>query len=413
MVIPESVLHRANIEVTKLIGVISLVLVISGCTQSVFVGMPTPIPEQTIISPKGEIPEPAFGPRSFAKLYEAPGETPPQFSEEDRPSAEPAFAWSETENILVLGTDRRPRDASWRTDTIMVVGIDHERERIAVLSIPRDLYIEIPNYGYGRINQVDYIGERITRVKGGGPALISEILNETFGIETDHWVRIEMTGFQSIVDAVGGVTMHLDCPFFEPILNLDTGEWEYFTLPAGDVHMDGETAYWYVRLRLKESDIGRSSRQRQLLWALRDQALSNNLLLQLPELWRAFRHSFTTDLSFLEMVDLVKFGISLDPGNVRASGITLKELQSHITENGASVLLIADPVKVQNVVDGIWEAPAMVNANRKNENRCEPIPSGPPNIPTEIASPAAKAQPTSAIENDGEGAGDQISAEGG
>ena len=141
----------------------------------------------------------------------------------------------------------------------MVVGIDRDLQRVAVLSIPRDLYLEIPNYGQGRINQVDYIGERILEVEGGGPALISDVLSSTLGISTEHWVRFEMTGFQSVVDAVGGVTIHLDCPFYEPIFDLDTNSWQYFTLPAGDVHMDGETAYWYVRLRLRESDIGRAT----------------------------------------------------------------------------------------------------------------------------------------------------------
>lgn len=393
----------------------AFVLLTSGCAQSVFVGMPTPVPEQTIISPSGEIPEPPFGPRDFAKLYEAPGEAPPQIVSVERSPAEPAFAWSETENILVLGTDRRAWDASWRTDTIMVVGIDRERERVAVLSIPRDLYVEIPGYGYGRINQADYIGERVTRVKGGGPALISTILNETFGIETEHWVRFEMTGFQSVVDAVGGVTVHLDCPFYEPIFNLETGAWEYFTLPAGDVFMDGETAYWYVRLRLRESDIGRSSRQRQFLWALRDQVLSNNILLRFPELWKAFRHTLTTDLSFLEIVDLVKFGISLDPSSVRASGITLKELQSHVTDNGASVLIITDPDKVQRVVDGIWDAPAMVNANRQDDSRCQPVPTGPPNVPASIVAPpdGQPAAASAAAEGDGAATTDSTPAEGG
>ena len=63
----------------------------------------------------------------------------------------------------------------------------------------------------------DFIGEQTLAVEGGGPALISQILYENLGIATDHWIRVEMTGFRSIVDAVGGVTVHLDCPFYEPI----------------------------------------------------------------------------------------------------------------------------------------------------------------------------------------------------
>jgi polyisoprenyl-teichoic acid--peptidoglycan teichoic acid transferase len=216
------------------------------------------------------------------------------------------------------------------------------------------------------------------------------------GIPTHHWVRFEMTGFKDVVNAVGGVNLYLDCPFYEPIFNLDTNSWEYFTLPAGENHMDGETAYWYVRLRLRESDIGRAQRQRQFLWALRERALNANLLIRFPELWSAFRNSYSTDLSFLDMLDLVRFGLALNPENVRASGISLKELQSYITERGASVLVITDPARVLGVVDGIWNAPAMADAYRHDSNKCQPIPDGAPVMKAEspLPTPAPTAEPS-------------------
>src|SRR5690606_19351102 len=156
---------------------------------------------------------------------------------------------------------------------------------------------------------------------------------------------LPISGFQEVVDAVGGVTIYLDCPFYEPIFNLTTNSWDYFTLPAGEVHMDGEDAYWYVRLRLRESDIGRSQRQRQFLWAMREQILKTNLLPRMPALFTAFSNTFSTDLSIVEIVSLLQFGVSLDPANVRAGGITLRELQSYTTEQGASVLVISDPAR--------------------------------------------------------------------
>ena len=139
-----------------------------------------------------------------------------------------------------------------------------------------------------------------------------------------------------------------------------------------------------MRLRLSESDIGRANRQRQFLWALRDQALKTNLLRRFPELWRAFSDSFDTDLSLLQMVELIQFGIGLDARNVRASGITLRELQSHITGGGASVLIITDPAKVQQVVDGIWDAPVMADSNRKDDTRCPAPPTGAPVVSLDI-----------------------------
>jgi LCP family protein required for cell wall assembly len=258
--------------------------------------------------------------------------------------------------------------------------------------VPRDLYLEIPNYGFGRINQVDYIGEKILKVPGGGPALLSTVLNQSLGIQTRHWMRVEMTGFREVVDAVGGVTMYLDCPFYEPIFNLTTNSWEYFTLPAGEVYLNGEDAYWYVRLRLKESDIGRSQRQRQFLWAMRDHILNTNLLPRMPALFTAFSNTFSTNLSIVEIITLMQFGLGLDSSNVRAGGITLRELQSYTTEQGASVLVISDPARVRSVIDGIWDAPAMVDARRQDAASCQPIPQGAPAVASNMTAPAA--QPT-------------------
>lgn len=388
------------------VAALLFVLLAAGCNQRIFVGMPTPIPEEVILQPVANAPVPKFGPAPFARQFENPGNAPAVVRDQLDVATGPAFAWAETENYLILGTDRRPNDSSWRTDTIIVVGVDRTLNRAAVLSIPRDLYIEIPRYGYGRINQADYIGQNIQKLKGGGPELVSEVISETLGIPTRHWVRIEMTGFQQVVDAVGGVDVYLDCPFYEPIFNLDTNAWDYFTLPAGEVHMDGETAYWYVRLRLRESDIGRARRQRQFLWALRDQALNANLVLRFPELWSAFSNSYSTDLSLIEMLDLVRFGLALDPANVRASGISLRELQSYTTEKGASVLVITDPARVMGVVDGIWSAPAMIDANRQDANKCQPIPEGVPVVqntsplPTPTPAPPPVADPGAAAANE-------------
>lgn len=310
--------------------------------------------------------------------------------------AEPSPRWAETENYLILGTDHRPTWGNWRTDVIMILGIDRAQNRAAVLSIPRDLYVEIPGYGWNRINTVDYAGENILRVEGGGPALVSATLEKAIGIKTDHWIRVRMDGFTEFVDAIGGVTIHLDCPFSEPILNLDTNRWDYFTLPAGDVYLDGEDAYWFVRLRLNSSDISRSDRQRQFLWALRDQALNANLLQQFPAIWSALSSSFTTDLALLDVINLASLGLSMDPGNVRAGGITLRDLQGFRTEQGAAVLRIADPAHVRAVVDGVWDAPPMAASNRQDTTTCKPLPQGPPTYldVTPTPTPPADATPS-------------------
>ncbi|HMN28409.1 MAG TPA: LCP family protein, partial [Caldilineaceae bacterium] len=132
----------------------------------------------------------------------APGPAPVIQPQVETPTG-PAFNWQETENYLILGTDRRPGAGNWRTDTVIIVGLDHKLKRAAVFSVPRDLYIEIPGYGWGRINQVDFLGEQ-RNGDGGGPALVSQVLSSTLGIATNHWVRLQMDGFIEIVNAIGG-----------------------------------------------------------------------------------------------------------------------------------------------------------------------------------------------------------------
>ncbi len=286
----------------------------------------------------------------------------------------PASRWANTENYLILGTDRRPGWTQWRTDTIILVGLDRAQGKAAVLSIPRDLWVQIPNYGWGRINQVDYIGEQ--KAPGNGPAFVSEVLSQTLGIATTHWTRIQLDGFTSMIDAVGGVTVHLDCPFYETIFNDGNRTWTNFSLPAGDIHLDGATANWYVRFRYRESDIGRAARQRQVLWALRDQAVNGDLIARVPQLWSAFQNTFETDLGLLDMIGLARFSISLDKSMVRAGGIALTDLQSYRTPQGADVLRIANPNRMRAVVNGVWDAPEMVNSRQQDVATCKPLPTG-------------------------------------
>ena len=358
-------------------------------------------------------PAPPFGPHFLKPPVQPAPILPPRTAVAPAPSflprvetpTGPAFNWAETENYLLLGTDRRPGWTSWRTDTVIILGIDRALNRAAVFSIPRDLYVQIPGYGWGRINQVDYLGEQ-RNGEGGGPALISEVLSATLGISTQHWMRLQMDGFVDIVDAVGGVTVELDCPFYEPIFNLTTNTWDYFVLPAGEVKLDGEAAYWFVRLRYRESDIGRSNRQRQFLWALRNQVMNTDLLPRAPALLAAFQNAFSTDLDLLEMLDLADYASTLDPANVRAGGLTLRDLQGYTTAEGASVLRIADPAHVRSVVEGVWNAPAMIDTNRQDAARCPPLPVGAtPSVPAELQ-PDVEALPDDTLLPEGEALAD-------
>ena len=187
------------------------------------------------------------------------------------------------------------------------------------------------------------------------------------------------------------------------IYDLDTQQWDYFTLPAGENVLDGQSARWFVRLRLIESDFGRARRQRQFLWALRDQALNTNLLMRIPELWSAFQQMFGTDLSLLQMLDLTRFAVALEPQNVRAAAITNAQVDRFITSSGADVLVINDPSKIAALIDSVWEGESLSEANRTDPASCPLPPKGIPNyvqvlltptpVPVEAEPAAEDAQP--------------------
>lgn len=277
-----------------------------------------------------------------------------------------ANIWAETENYLVMGTDRQANASGWRTDTLMVVGLDRANGRAAILSIPRDIYVDIPGYGWGRINQIDGIGEQ--RGDGEGPHLLGSVIETYLGIPTHHWIRVHMDGFIPVVDALGGINITLDTPFYDMWQSADGTRRKEMYLPAGEHHLTGEEAYYFTRLRYVGSDIGRASRQRAVIWALREKLMQGDTLLRLPELYAAFQQYVSTDLTIVEMLSLAQVAITLGQDDVRSGGIGLADLRSYVTTSGAQVLLMDNPWHVRGVVEGVWsdDAPTLADSFRGN-----------------------------------------------
>ena len=168
----------------------------------------------------------------------------------------------DTENFLVLRKDQRPGERvgglipslSWRLTT--------RRSKSACSSIPRDLWVNIPGYGNGRINQVDVQGE-IEKYPGGVPGSAQQVILDELGIPTKNWVRLRLEALPELVDALGGVTVTLTCPLHELTPNPkapDSGRYAHFDLPAGEVEMDGATAAKFARDRYASNDFSRSAR---------------------------------------------------------------------------------------------------------------------------------------------------------
>jgi LCP family protein required for cell wall assembly len=219
---------------------------------------------------------------------------------------------SRTTNILVLGSDRRPNTPNWRTDVMMIVALDFETNRAGVISIPRDIFIErIPNHNPNKINVVDYLGEQ-DEPDGGGPKLLGDIIQEKMGVPIHHFVRFDFAGFVDLVDALGGVEIEIDCPYYDyfQIENV------VLNVKPGVQRLTGDEALVYVRSRRRGGDLDRARRQQRFIWAIRNQVLNENILTKLPALYNTLSDSVQTDLGIVQTLRVARFALGLDKEDI-------------------------------------------------------------------------------------------------
>jgi LCP family protein required for cell wall assembly len=176
-------------------------------------------------------------------------------------------------NVLLLGM--RGTDmpgGGLLADSIIIASILPQEKKIALVSIPRDLYVQDPgSSSQSKINAINAMYEE--RGEGLGMEMMKEIVGEVTGMPIHYVVQLDFRGFQELVNTVGGVDVFLDKPFSEPT-QFEGEEAANFSLPAGKNHLDGQEALFFVRARYASSDFERSKRQQQILIALKDKMLS-------------------------------------------------------------------------------------------------------------------------------------------
>lgn len=249
-------------------------------------------------------------------------------------------------NVLLVGLDQREQAEIPRTDTIIVASIDPATKSAALVSFPRDLWVQIPGYGNDRINAAYPLGEeareaarRSNKPVGlTGPGLLRRTIETNFGIPIHFFVAIDFQGFIRGIDALGGVLVDVERPIKDneyPSFNYP--HYERIYIPAGLQLMDGATALRYVRSRHGDSDFGRARRQQQVILAARQRALQLNAIARLPQIVAAVQDSIRTDMQLSDMIALARVARGID-----ASAITTRvideELTTHwITPAGADV----------------------------------------------------------------------------
>jgi LCP family protein required for cell wall assembly len=265
----------------------------------------------------------------------------------------------EATTVLLLGADRRSSDRTAdNTDTLMLFHLDPDAQHAVVLSIPRDLYVEIPGHGPGRINTAYAWGEQDGT---GGLALARHTVSTTLGIPVHHAVQLDFYAFVTLIDAIGGVDVDVPYAILDPTYPDSDIGYEPFALPAGQRHLDGATALKYARTRATYGgDFDRTARQRQLVLAVRDRITSLDLLpgliAQSPQLWAALQTVFETDLTLAEIVDLAVVTSRIPADQIATAGIDQSCTHAWVTPGGASVL-VADSGAMEALITGLFVPP--------------------------------------------------------
>jgi polyisoprenyl-teichoic acid--peptidoglycan teichoic acid transferase len=211
----------------------------------------------------------------------------------------------EPENILIVGSDKRasePEDPG-RSDTTMLLRLDPDQNAIALMSIPRDLKVEIPGYGTGKFNEA---------FAYGGPKLVLQTVKELTGLPINHVVNVDYLGFVRAVDAIECVYVDVDRRYYHSNVGVAPSE-EYaeINIQPGYQLLCGKKALQYVRYRHTDTDLVRAARQQDFLAAARQRVPVSKLVLGQNDLIEIFTEYTTSDISDTEtMLQVLKLFIA-------------------------------------------------------------------------------------------------------
>ena len=270
----------------------------------------------------------------------------------------PEWNGAERINIVLLGIDKRDDEPieGTRSDTLMLASIDPVTRSVALVSVPRDLWVTIPGCsaatgcigGQQRINVAHAVG---------GPELAKRTVSADFGLPVQYYARVDFRGFEQLIDTAGGVIVDVDRPIKDDEYPTEDYGFQRIYLVPGPQWMDGRTALRYARSRHDSTDFGRAARQQKVLVSVRERALQLDMLRKAPELVGIVQRSLSTDLSPVQLLALSRLLSEINRDNIVNLVLDTHYVQGFIGADGAN-LLRADPAVLRRAVDGAMRAAA-------------------------------------------------------
>ncbi|MBI4139309.1 LCP family protein [Candidatus Uhrbacteria bacterium] len=230
-------------------------------------------------------------------------------------------------NVMLFGVGGPGHHGSELTDTIILASVNTQAERVALLSIPRDLAFPLGGARFQKINAVNAYAEQDH--PGQGTAMASKEIGKLFGVRIDHSIKVDFKGFETFIDALGGLDLTVERGFTDYSYPTLDDKWQTVGFKEGPQHMDGATALRFVRSRHgtngEGGDFARSRRQQLVIRAVREKLLSRGVLTnpgKIAELWGIVSSHVQTDLSPWDLVKMAPLALRVTDGGVTTNVLT-------------------------------------------------------------------------------------------
>lgn len=243
-------------------------------------------------------------------------------------------------NILLLGMDARPGEDMTRTDTMILVSIDPDLKKVAMVSIPRDTRIEVPGSNMNKICTANMVG---------GPRLAVRMTEKLLKEDVDYYVLMEFKGFEEMVDTLGGVDIEVDQRMYKPSEGID--------LRPGPQRLNGHDALAFVRYRdYVTGDIERTDHQQQFLKALADEVMQASTIPKLPSLIKQVSQLVDTDMGVTDMLKLARWIPAFTTDSIAST--TLPGYFAEVRGSDGSLLSsywVADEDQIDTLLDSLMD----------------------------------------------------------
>ena len=273
-------------------------------------------------------------------------------SAEDEALTESMRRVDEMRHILVLGIDARPGESSGRSDTMVIVTLDTERNVIRLTSLMRDLYVEIPGHKNNRLNAAYAFG---------GPELLMQTIEANFGLHIGNYVAVNFSMLANLIDQIGGIEITVESDYYVDRINavirednrvLGLDENDGLLQASGTQLLTGKQAQAYARYRYgtSDGDFGRTERQRELLLKIFSK-LSDRTGLELGALAMANLDKVATNLSLEDILGLIPALLNMRDAEIRQLRIPVDGGYASRTVSGMAVL-VPDRTENKRAISG-------------------------------------------------------------